>query len=126
MKARQMLVLLLMLSIVPLLSGCGINTSPGTGEKVGQIVKLNKQGLIRDTWEGQLIRGGMNNGSGSFGMVPFEFTVDDDSILQKVKDALDKQTEVKIKYRMEGLYSLFRTDSSGHFITGIEPVLNKK
>lgn len=121
-----MLVLPVLAVSFVLLTGCGINLSPGTGEKVGQIVKLNKQGLIRETWEGQLIRGGMNNGSGSFGMVPFEFTIDDDSILQKVKDALDKQTEVKIKYRMEGLYSFFRTDSGGHFITGIETVVNKK
>lgn len=102
-------------------TGCGLNT-PGTGEKIGQVVKLSKQGVIRSTWEGQLIRGGMNGGSGSFGTtVPFDFTIEDGQMAAIAQKYMQDQTEVVIRYRMEGVYSAFRSDSDGHFLVSIEP-----
>lgn len=110
------------MTVITLLIGCGVNSQPGDGQKIGQIVKLSKVGIVKETWEGQLIRGGMSGGSGSFGTVPFDFTVDSIILLPKVQAAMSNQTEVIISYRSEFVYSAFRSDSSGHFLTGIEEV----
>jgi hypothetical protein len=117
MKLAFPAVLILALSFV----GCGVNTSPGNGEKIGQIVKISKQGMMSHTWEAQLIRGGMNGGSGSFGTVPFDFTIENDADAEKATQFMQNQTEVVIHYRMEGIYSSFRTESDGHFLVSIEP-----
>jgi hypothetical protein len=85
------------------------------------VVKLSKQGLASDTWEAQLIRGGINNGSGSFGTTPFDFTVEGDELVEKVKQLMESQAEVVIEYRIEGVYSPFRSESHGNFLVSIEP-----
>lgn len=100
---------------------CGVNFSNGTGEKVGQIVKFSQQGWFNKTWEGQLIRGGMNGGSGAFGTVPFNFTIEDVNLANKVEQCMRDQTEVVVHYRIEGIYSPFRSESQGHFLASIEP-----
>jgi hypothetical protein len=122
---RNVAILVLPLLLV-FLAGCGVNGTRGTGEKIGQVVKLSKQGFFVQTWEGQLIRGGMTDGSGTVGMKPFEFTVESDAMAKEVLEAMKNQTEVTITYRIEGLYSVLRTDSSGHFLTGITPVKKGK
>lgn len=103
------------------LFGCGANGQPGTGEKIGQIVKLKKVGIMRDTWEAELIRGGMSGGSGSFGMTPFDFTVESESDIPRIKEYMEKQTEVLIHYRTEGVYGACRSSSDGSFLVSIEP-----
>lgn len=115
-------ILLLLAAIVVGSMGTGcVNVSHGKGEKIGQVVKFSQQGFIRDTWEGQLIRGGMSGGSGSFGTVPFNFTVEGSGLVKKVQEYMRDQTEVVITYRIEGVYSPFRSESSGHFLIGVEP-----
>ena len=106
-------------------SGCDINTSPGRGEKIGQVVKLSKVGIISKTWEGQIIRGGMSGGNGSFGTVPFDFTVEDEDVADSVKKHMENQTEILLSYRTEFIYSLFRSESQGHFLTRIQEVPKK-
>lgn len=97
------------------------NMSHGLNQKVGQVVKFGKQGILNDTWEGQIIRGGLNNGSGAFGGV-LNFTVEDDSLVEKVQEYMLSQKEVVILYRIEGLYSPFRSESGGRFLIGIRPL----
>jgi hypothetical protein len=103
--------------------GC-VNLSNGAGQKIGQVVKLSQQGFANKTWEGQLIRGGMSGGSGSFGTVPFNFTVEGPELVYKVERFMNEQTEVVIHYRIEGTYSPFRSESNGHFLVSIEPLKN--
>lgn len=63
----ELLIVLIVVAIIGILTiaaggmlgGCGVNWSNGTGTKIGQVVKLSKQGFMNKTWEGQLIRGGM-------------------------------------------------------------------
>lgn len=106
---------LILLSAALALAGCG---DYGDGEKVGNIVKVSHQGFTCPTWEAQIIRGGLNNGSGASGQA-FEFTIEDARLIPALQDALEKQYEVKIKYHME--YStLCRSDSDSHFLTSIE------
>lgn len=102
------------------LTSCGLQ-SPGNGEKVGQIVRLSKHGIFNETWEAQIIRGGFNNGSGVNGMA-FDFTIQDENVVYLVREYMDNQKEVKIKYNTEGFYSLFRSDSGGDFLTSITEI----
>ncbi len=97
------------------LCGCG---DCGDGEKVGQIIKLNHQGAACKTWEAELIRGGLNNGSGAASTL-FDFTIEDERLVPAIQDAIDKQYEVKIHYNMEGV-TLCRSDSDSHFLQRIE------
>ena len=96
------------------LIGCGYT---GSGEKVGQIIKLNHAGFWNQTWEGESIRGGMNNGSGASSTI-FNFTVKDQNLLPLVQDALDKQYEVKLEYVYDWP-APFSSDSDGAFLTKI-------
>lgn len=104
----------------------GMNIKHGDGEKVGQIVRLDKKGLFVKTWEAQLIRGGMTDGSGTIGSTPFDFTVENPDTVKRVMEYLRNQTEVSIKYNIEGVYSPFRSESRGNFLTSIEPAKKKR
>lgn len=102
------------------LTACGINGSPGNGEKIGQIVKLSKVGLFSKTWEGEIVRGGFQGGGGVNGQA-FYFTVESDSLAKQVTDFMERQTEVRIHYRTEGIYAIARTESGGDFLVSIQP-----
>ena len=66
--------------------------------------------------------GGLSGGNGAFGTTPFDFTVESEADVEKIKSLLKNQQEVRITYRMEGIYSLFRSDSQGHFLVTVEAV----
>ena len=102
------------------LAGCGIAT-PTQGEKIGVIIKVNKEGLFCTTWEVQMIRGGMSDGSGGFGVTPFNFTVENDAAAEKVIQYMKNQTEVVVRYRAPFIYSPCNTWSGGYFLVSIEP-----
>lgn len=87
-------------------------------------MKLNKQGLVSKTWEAQLIRGGMSDGSGAFGVAPFDFTIEGDALAEEARAAMEANVEVKVIYTIEGVYSAFRSESGGTFVTKIERVQN--
>lgn len=106
-----------MLLLLPILIVCGCKDM-GHGEKVGQIIKLNKQGFFYQTWEAEIIRGGLNNGSGASSTL-FNFTIEDPSLVPAVQAALDGQYEVKITYNME-FATWGRSDSGDHFLNRIE------
>jgi|ERR1039458_123141 hypothetical protein len=72
----------------------------GQGTKVGTVIKLAQEGILSGckTWEGELIRGGMTNGSGAFSVTPLYFTINDAALLAQVQNALDGQYEVEVTY----------------------------
>lgn len=109
-------VLLVALSAI-LLAGCW---DTGGGEKIGSITRLNRAGVFCKTWEGEIIRGGLNTGSGVMGQA-FHFTIEDDSLAKDVEKYMLSQQEVKITYRSE-LNTWCRSDSHGVFLTKIEPL----
>ena len=91
------------------LSSCTIRTDPGKGQKIGRITNVSHQGLISKTWEATLVRGGLSDGSGVIGM-PFEFTIESESLAMVAIDCMEKQTEVIVQYRIEFISSLFRSE----------------
>lgn len=46
LKMRNSILVLVLFT----LTSCGINTSPGNGEKIGQIVRARKTGIFCKTW----------------------------------------------------------------------------
>lgn len=119
--------MIMLLCVLIIIAGC----CPGCcgyvtarGEKKGTIIKLAKEGIIFKTWEAEMVRGGMANGSGSFSTTPFYFTIDDKSLLQKIRASLDDQKEIKIEYKTRKY--IFNTnsecdgDQNGcNFLTGV-------
>ncbi len=102
-----------------ILTGCW---DTGNGEKIGNIVKLAKEGAFGcPTWEAEIVRGGFSGGSGVNG-TSFHFTIEDTSLLPAVKTAMENRQEVKITYKSEAT-SFCRSESENHFLTSIS-VLN--
>lgn len=101
------------------LTGCW---DMGEGEKVGVIVGLRHQGVFCRTWEAKLIRGALQGGSGVIATA-FDFTIENnDALVAKVQEAMDKGYEVKVRYRTE-FNTFCRSDSNGHFLLDIKPVV---
>ena len=118
---RKSLLAYALLSTVTL-SGC-IDT--GSGEKIGSIVKLAQEGVWCKTWEGEIIRGGLSNGSGVNGQ-SFRFTIEDNpELVEKIKGVMESQQEIKLHYRTE-MTTFCRSNSPSHaFVTSVE-VLGKE
>lgn len=116
MKTTKLWVLALLFAVASL-SGCW---QTGVAEKVGTIIHVGQHGKFVKTWEFEIIRGGLQNGGGGFGVTPAWITVEDTSLLAKVQDAFDKQYEVRVRYSEEAL-TLFRSDSEDKFLVSIEP-----
>jgi len=110
---------------VVILTGC--NKQVGRGEKVGTIIKLSQEGYFVKTWEGEMVRGGMNGGSGAFSTKPLHFTVADQQLLPLVQKAFDDQREVVVTFEghwniLGSFYSECNDESGGgncKFITSI-------
>lgn len=117
--------LLISTVIVATLAGCGFNKQPGDGTRTGQVVMLKKEGIISETWEAEIIKGGMNGGTGSFGGQPFYFTVVSEEDAKALQSAMDSQREIEIKYHSKMFYSLFNSNSGGDFLTSFTVVTNK-
>lgn len=100
-----------------LMTGCW---DKGSGEKIGSITRIQKTGVFYQTWEAEIIRGGLNSGSGVVGNA-FHFTVESEELAEKVKQAMLAQQEVKITYREEAL-TWCRSDSNDYFLVKIEPL----
>jgi predicted small secreted protein len=120
---RTQLLLVLVVSFT--VSACGVNTSPGDTEKVGQIVKVSKVGLVNKTWEAELVRGGFSNGGGVNGQA-YDFTIESDSLAAVAKSYMESQREVKVRARHEALWSVARSESDGHFATSVDTTVTKK
>lgn len=62
----------------------------------------------------------MNNGSGSFGVAPFNFTIEKEEDAKSVQKYMQDQTEVIITYREEGIFFFCRSNVSA-FLETIKP-----
>lgn len=103
--------------------GCGVN-SPSTGTRNGQIVMLKKEGIFCKTWECEILKGGMNGGSGAFGQ-PFYFTVQSEGDAKTLQSAMDSQQEIIIHYHSAGFYWCADTASGGDFMDSFAVATNK-
>lgn len=82
-----------------LLTGCWTTKS---GQKSGIIVKVAKEGRYWGTWEGELIRGGLEDASGATGR-EFHFTLGQfrSDLVKKAELAMQNNSHVIIYYKCE-------------------------
>lgn len=108
--------ILIMIIISICLSGCWQTSE---GKKNGMLVKISREGIIWGTFEGELIRGGFNNGSGSNG-TSFHFSMGrlETSLVKKSLELMDKNKPVVISYHCELLVAPWR-GCSKCFLDGI-------
>lgn len=97
--------------------GCGEGYSEG--ERTGIVTKFSKTGLIWKTWEGEMNLGGVVPGREG-AMVPniWEFTVEGDEIVERVKQIQREQKPVTFRYRKWIIRPAPRTET-GYFVTEI-------
>ncbi len=114
---RTLRAALLLFLAVPILTGCW---ETGNGEKIGTITRLNKRGVFCQTWEGEIIRGGLNTGSGVMGAA-FHFTIEDEKLVPLVKHFMETTQEVEIGFRSEAV-TFCRSDSRNYFLKSIRPL----
>lgn len=95
---KPLLCVLLVVSTC-LLSGCWVTKS---GQKSGIIVKVAKEGRYWGTYEGELIRGGLEDASGATGR-EFHFTLGQfkSELVDKAEMAMQHNSHVVIYYKCE-------------------------
>lgn len=79
------------------LIGCGYGIKSGDGKKIGQVVKMGQYGMVCDTYEGELVRGGFNGGSGVNGTA-FHFSVKDEALYKRLLKVMEDQQEIEVTY----------------------------
>jgi hypothetical protein len=107
---------LILISLLLCLTGCW---ELEKGEKTGKIVKVAKAGYIFKTWDGELIRGGLNDGSGSMGRA-FHFAIENEEVVEKLKLAMESQKQINIKYHQEAITFLRTNDDGDYFVDSVE------
>ncbi len=82
-----------------LLSGCWTIQK---GQKSGIIVKVSKEGKLWGTYEGELIRGGLEDASGATGR-EFEFTLGQfkSDLVKKAVTAMQNNSHVVLSYHCD-------------------------
>lgn len=105
----------LLITALICLSGCW-ETKKGT--KIGTIVKCADEGLIVKTYECEIIRGGINNSSGSFGR-SFHFTIEKEDLKTIANNSLQNQLEVLLEYHDEAITFIRREGHSEGFADSI-------
>jgi hypothetical protein len=112
----------LLLTTMSLLSGCWTVKS---GQKSGIIVKVAKEGKYWGTYEGELIRGGLEDASGATGR-EFHFTIGQfrSELVKKAELAMQNNDHVIIFYHCEEFVAPWRGETKC-FVDNIN-ILNSK
>jgi len=93
-----------------LLTGCWTTKS---GQKSGIIVKVAKEGNYWGTYEGELIRGGLENASGATGR-EFDFTLGQfkSALVAKAQMAMENNKHVILTYHCEAYVAPWRGETN--------------
>ena len=94
-----------------LLTACNINTSPGDGDKIGQIAKVQRVGMLCKTDEILV--------TGKFGGGELHLTVPS-SLLDAVHAANESQAFVKIRYHTDFMDSLCSNETGNKWLDSVE------
>lgn len=120
---RKAIFILLVLTML-LLTGCG---NYSEGDRVGQITKFSKRGLIWKTWEGELNLGGMRASADGVVANVFKFSldsnnkykVDQEQIILDIQYCMDTGVRCKLMYQQEIVIAPWRADHD-YIITNVE------
>ncbi|WP_128546135.1 hypothetical protein [Larkinella soli] len=89
------------------------------GERAGTISKFSRRGYVFKTWEGVLNVGGFSGETGSLTPQYFDFSVKNDSVAQRINEAVRSGQRVTLHYE-EKLAKLPWNGETKYFVTGIE------
>lgn len=103
--------------------GCGKGINSGEGRKIGQIVKIGQHGAFCSTYEAEIIRGGLNGGSGVNGLA-LDFSITDQKLFEQLTEAMEMQQEIELYYQ-KGFLRGICTGETNYFATGFK-VLNAR
>lgn len=79
------------------------------GQKSGVLVKVTKQGMYWGTYEGELVRGGFDDGSGANGKAfDFSFGAFESSLVKQAREYMQKGHPVTIYYKCEAWVASWR------------------
>ena len=95
----------------------------GNGERIGEVISLHKVGRVHKTWEGELIKGGMVNGSGSFGK-PFDFTVSNPSLIKPLLNSMMNGQPIILFYHQTH-YCFFNSETDNCIFADSFTIINR-
>ncbi len=127
MTLIELLVLIAIIFIVcgltlGILGSKGCNNSSGI--RTGTITKFSHKGLVKKSWEGELLMGGVaNHGEGTVANV-WQFSVLDTNLVPKIDKAAQDGSRVSFNYQQTFFYNPMRRDTA-YFITGVIVLTNK-
>lgn len=119
---KKILLFPLLILITAVMTGCWTTQS---GQKSGIIVKVAKEGRYWGTYEGELIRGGLDNASGATGR-EFHFTLGQfkSELVEQAIAAMENNRHVVISYHCEW-FTFPWSGETKCFVSSIK-VLDKK
>jgi len=91
------------------------------GERAGTISKFSRRGFMFKTWEGVLNVGGFSGETGSLTPQYFDFSVKDDSVANKINEAVRTGQRVTLHYE-EKLARMPWNGETKYFVTGVDVV----
>jgi len=120
MKETTFGIIAVVLIIFMITVGCGHGISSGDGKKIGQVIQMGQHGMVCQTYEGKIVRGGFGNGSGVQGGV-FDFTVENPKIIDQLNKAMEDRSEIEITYKKVTFSSVCACESD-HFVTEVKVI----
>jgi len=91
------------------------------GTRVGSLVKLSRKGYIFKTYEGQLMVGGMSDGTGTFNSTTWDFSVDGDNetVVNALNESQRTGQRVALHYE-EKFFNLPWNGDTKYFVISVE------
>lgn len=91
------------------------------GDRAGTITKFSRKGYIFKTYEGELLQGGVTDGTGAFNAEKFLFSVSpgQDSVIHRIERALLNGRRVRVHYE-EKYFRFFWMGDTKYYITEVD------
>lgn len=106
-------------------TGCHL-AKPVHGVKTGVIVKIAEEGWLVQTYEAQLLRGGLSDGSGAMGQA-FDFNIKAGPTLDAARAAMDSGVEVEVEYERRMITSILdREHPTAPTAIAVRPLKSKQ
>ena len=91
------------------------------GTRTGTVFKVSKKGALCKTWEGTMSMDGYGAVGGQGVTAAFDFTVMDDAVLEKIKDAETSKKHVQLEYR-QVKWRVSCLQDSEYVVTGVNEI----
>ncbi len=111
---------ILLAIMITMMTSCSLH-NPCEGRKIGYIVKLAEEGVLFKTTEGELVRGGLQDGTGTLGG-SFNFVIKEYETKKLAEYYMRNNIEVIISYKIPMLGIKTQFESEPNFVYDIKPV----